>query len=148
MKHRTYIFIDTEDQCLFIILCIIFRRDITERSQTHPACQFKTSKINKDCFLERVFIFIFIAPDKSWLDLQYGANHRIKRPHELEKNMQEPPENIDNDLLNHVHGSMIGMALDDALGARVEFRPHSYMLKNPVTNLMGGGTWGLEKGQV
>lgn len=40
------------------------------------------------------------------------------------------------------------MALGDALGAHVEFRPHTYMKANPVTDLVGGGTWGLQKGQV
>ena len=40
------------------------------------------------------------------------------------------------------------MALGDALGAHVEFRPYQYMIGNPVTDLEGGGTWGLEKGQV
>jgi hypothetical protein len=42
----------------------------------------------------------------------------------------------------------MGMALGDALGAHVEFRPHEYLLSNPVTDLEGGGTWGLKKGQV
>jgi hypothetical protein len=40
------------------------------------------------------------------------------------------------------------MALGDALGAHVEFRPHAYLKAHPVENLQGGGTWGLEKGQV
>jgi hypothetical protein len=43
---------------------------------------------------------------------------------------------------------MIGMALGDALGAHVEFRPHEYMVQNPVSDLKAGGTWGLKKGQV
>jgi ADP-ribosyl-[dinitrogen reductase] hydrolase len=62
--------------------------------------------------------------------------------------MKDPPEKIDRDVLNRIHGSMIGMALGDALGAFVEFRPHKYMVDNPVTTLKGGGTWGLKKGQV
>lgn len=40
------------------------------------------------------------------------------------------------------------MAMGDALGAHVEFRPHDYLLEHPVTDLSSGGTWGLEKGQV
>ncbi len=40
------------------------------------------------------------------------------------------------------------MALGDALGAHVEFRPHEYMVQNPVSDLKAGGTWGLKKGQV
>jgi ADP-ribosylglycohydrolase len=42
----------------------------------------------------------------------------------------------------------MGMALGDALGAHVEFRPREYLLSNPVTDLVGGGTWGLQPGQV
>jgi hypothetical protein len=62
--------------------------------------------------------------------------------------MKDPPGDIDDDILDRIYGSMIGMALGDALGASVEFRPHSYMLENPVTKLEGGGTWGLKSGQV
>ncbi|CAF3578533.1 unnamed protein product [Rotaria sp. Silwood1] len=43
---------------------------------------------------------------------------------------------------------MFGLLLGDALGAHVEFRPHAYLLANPVSDLQSGGTWGLEKGQV
>jgi len=70
------------------------------------------------------------------------------KPDELEKVMNNPPDQINSDILDHIHGSMIGMALGDALGAFVEFRPHAYMVANPVKTLKGGGTWGLKKGQV
>jgi hypothetical protein len=89
--------------------------------------------------------------DKPWLDLQYHDLNRtsIKKPEELEKEMKEPPTDpIDEKILDRIQGSMVGMALGDALGAHVEFRPHQYMLENPVTGLEGGGTWGLKKGQV
>ena len=43
---------------------------------------------------------------------------------------------------------MAGLALGDAVGAHVEFRPRDFMKGNPVKSLKGGGTWGLEKGQV
>lgn len=55
---------------------------------------------------------------------------------------------MDPKILDRVHGSMLGLALGDALGASVEFRPHAYLLDNPVKDLQSGGTWGLEKGQV
>jgi ADP-ribosylglycohydrolase len=56
---------------------------------------------------------------------------------------------INNDqLLDRIQGSMFGMTIGDALGAHVEFRPRSYLEQNPVNDLQGGGTWGLEKGQV
>ncbi|CAF4666192.1 unnamed protein product, partial [Rotaria magnacalcarata] len=44
--------------------------------------------------------------------------------------------------------SLMGLALGDALGAHVEFRPHEYLQANLVKNLEGVGTWGLDKGQV
>ncbi|CAF4939686.1 unnamed protein product, partial [Rotaria sp. Silwood1] len=42
---------------------------------------------------------------------------------------------------------MFGLAIGDALGAHVESRPHSYLVANPVKDLIGGGTWGLQEGQ-
>lgn len=62
--------------------------------------------------------------------------------------MKDPPGSIDEKTLDQIRGSLIGMALGDALGAHVEFRPHDYLLACPVTDLQGGGTWGLKKGQV
>ena len=62
--------------------------------------------------------------------------------------MDEPRGPIDEEILNRIQGSMIGMALGDALGAHVEFRPHDYLVSHPVTDLGEGGTWGLSKGQV
>ncbi|CAF1355991.1 unnamed protein product [Didymodactylos carnosus] len=46
-----------------------------------------------------------------------------------------------------IAGSIIGMAIGDALGAHVEFRPRTYLVEYPVTELKGGGTWGLEEGK-
>jgi ADP-ribosyl-[dinitrogen reductase] hydrolase len=62
--------------------------------------------------------------------------------------MEDPLDNYDKEILNKIQGSMIGMALGDALGAHVEFRPRAYLRQNPVRDLTGGGTWGLNKGQV
>ncbi|CAF3046694.1 unnamed protein product [Rotaria sp. Silwood2] len=42
---------------------------------------------------------------------------------------------------------MLGLAIGDALGASVEFRPNSYLTANPVKDPVGGGTWGLKRGQ-
>ncbi|CAF4698687.1 unnamed protein product, partial [Rotaria magnacalcarata] len=42
---------------------------------------------------------------------------------------------------------MFGLTVGDALGAHVEFRPYSFMVSNPVKDLEGGGTWGLQPGQ-
>ena len=88
--------------------------------------------------------------DKPWLDLQYhgSKNSAIKKPDELEREMEKPPSPVDKDVLNRIQGSMVGMAIGDALGAHVEFRPRQYMIQNPVTDLGSGGTWGLKKGQV
>jgi ADP-ribosylglycohydrolase len=66
----------------------------------------------------------------------------------LEDELKDPPEEVDENILNRVQGSMIGMALGDAVGAPVASRPHQYLMANPVTDLKGGGTWNLKKGQV
>jgi ADP-ribosyl-[dinitrogen reductase] hydrolase len=50
--------------------------------------------------------------------------------------------------VNRIQGSMFGLAIGDALGAHVELKPHDYFEKNPVTDICGGGTWNLKKGQV
>ncbi|CAF1123993.1 unnamed protein product [Adineta steineri] len=88
-----------------------------------------------------------VPADKSWLNPQYHKNDLIKKPAELENDMNEPSDPIDKNILNRVQGSMIGMALGDALGAHVEFRPRQYLVQHPVTKLESGGTWGLSKGQ-
>ncbi|CAF3294651.1 unnamed protein product, partial [Rotaria sp. Silwood2] len=96
--------------------------------------------------------------DKKWLNLQWHETNTntkdedietkpIKKPNELENEMEDPFSEIDQVLLDRIQGSIIGMALGDALGAHVEFRPYSYMKNNPVQDLEGGGTWGLQKGQ-
>ena len=69
-------------------------------------------------------------------------------PHELENEMRHPPVDINKRLLDLIQGSMLGMALGDALGAPVAFKPHSYLQAKPVTDLGYGGTWGLREGQV
>ena len=51
------------------------------------------------------------------------------------------------EVLKRFQGSLVGLAIGDALGASVEFRPHDYMLEHPVNDMCGGGTWGLDKGK-
>ncbi|CAF1124320.1 unnamed protein product [Adineta ricciae] len=87
--------------------------------------------------------------DKSWLNLRFddSSGIAITKPADLEDRMREPDGAIDEDLLKRVQGSMVGMALGDALGASVEFRPREYLENNPVRDLQSGGTWGLAKGQ-
>jgi len=93
--------------------------------------------------------YLFI--DKSWLNLQFHDEEKqyVKKPDEIQIDKKDYPPSIGNNrLLNRIQGSMFGLAIGDALGAHVEFRPHSYLESNPVIELQGGGTWGLEKGQV
>ncbi|CAF4022697.1 unnamed protein product [Rotaria sp. Silwood2] len=87
--------------------------------------------------------------DKIWLECRFKdpEGTTIIKPNECERNLTEPPGSIDGLILNRIKGSMFGLILGDALGAHVEFRPHSYLLANPVRDLECGGTWGLEKGQ-
>ncbi|CAF2449842.1 unnamed protein product [Rotaria sp. Silwood2] len=87
--------------------------------------------------------------DKSWLECRFKDEEgtTIIKPNEYEEYLSDPKGKIDEHILNRIKGSMFGLVLGDALGAHVEFRPHSYLHANPVTDLKGGGTWGLEKGQ-
>ncbi len=91
-----------------------------------------------------------ISIDKKWLDPQYhdGKNSLIKKPGELENDMDEPTGAIDEQVLDRIQGSILGLALGDALGAHVEFRPRQFLVQHPVADLGSGGTWGLSKGQV
>ncbi len=105
----------------------------------------------KKLFIKAIVKFayrkIFLPLDTQWLNIQYNKDGTIIKPEELEKELRYPPE-VDKKILDRIHGSMAGMALGDALGAHVEFRPQAFMEENPVDDLKGGGTWGLEKGQV
>ncbi|CAF1120901.1 unnamed protein product [Rotaria sp. Silwood1] len=87
--------------------------------------------------------------DKIWLECRFKdpEGTTIIKPNECEPYLTEPSGSIDRHILNRIMGSIFGLILGDALGAHVEFRPHTYLLANPVTDLRGGGTWGLEKGQ-
>ena len=69
-------------------------------------------------------------------------------PHELENEMRDPPVDINEGLLDGIQGSMLGMALGEALGAHVESQSYKYLQANPVKDLGSGGTLGLEKGKV
>ena len=73
----------------------------------------------------------------------------IVRPHEIKFEKKDFAPSINNDqLLDRIRGSIVGMATGDALGAHVEFRPRAFLVENPVKELESGGTWGLDKGQV
>ncbi len=48
-------------------------------------------------------------------------------------------------LRDRVLGCLLGLALGDCVGAAVEFKPRGSFA--PVTDLRGGGTWGLQAGQ-
>ncbi|CAF1005426.1 unnamed protein product [Adineta ricciae] len=85
--------------------------------------------------------------EKVWFDLQYDDYKKIKKPGDLIFDMQYAPVTANEDMLDKIQGSMCGMALGDALGAHVEFRSHTYLQENPVSDLRGGGTWGLKEGQ-
>jgi ADP-ribosylglycohydrolase len=58
-----------------------------------------------------------------------------------------PTEAHDTATLNRITGSLVGLAIGDALGASVEFRPQQYLAAHPVREMMAGGTWGLRAGQ-
>ena len=94
--------------------------------------------------------YCIVYLDRRWLDPQYHDKDcaKIKKPDELKSMMLHPPKSINENVLDRILGSLIGLALGDALGAHVEFRPNQYLRENPVMDLQAGGTWGLVKGQV
>ncbi|CAF0972480.1 unnamed protein product [Rotaria sordida] len=57
------------------------------------------------------------------------------------------PLNSTSKELKRVVGSLVGLAVGDALGASVEFRPRQYLVDHPVKDMQSGGTWGLQAGQ-
>ncbi|CAF3707447.1 unnamed protein product [Rotaria sp. Silwood1] len=57
------------------------------------------------------------------------------------------PLNLTSMELKRVVGSLVGLAVGDALGASVEFRPRQYLVDHPVKDMESGGTWGLRAGQ-
>jgi len=87
---------------------------------------------------------------KYWLNCHFHDEEKqqIKKPDEIQDQLPEPTSPLNENIFNRIKGSIFGMAIGDALGAHVEFRPRQYLLENPVSDLQGGGTWGLEKGQV
>lgn len=93
-----------------------------------------------------------ILLDKLWLTCKYHDDEQtsIKKPDELGITNQDFADvsKINPLVVDRIKGSMFGLALGDALGAHVEFRPNSFLAANPVKDLVGGGTWGLQAGQV
>ena len=95
--------------------------------------------------IDRYLIINFTLVDKLWTEWQISPKTKLIK---IENEMDEPIGEVDENVLNRVQGSLIGMALGDTLGAHVEFRPHEYLLFNSVKHLEEGRTRGLDKGQV
>lgn len=102
------------------------------------------------CMNNVQFFFVSVSLDKPWLDKQFhdAEQTSIKKPDELIADIKDPNGRIDERLYDRILGSIFGLILGDALGAHVEFRPRDFLVANPVSDLHGGGTWGLAKGQV
>jgi ADP-ribosylglycohydrolase len=61
--------------------------------------------------------------------------------------LSHSPLNSQSKEQEKIVGSLVGLAIGDALGASVEFRPRQYLVDHPVKDMQGGGTWGLQAGQ-
>ncbi|CAF4304511.1 unnamed protein product, partial [Rotaria sordida] len=67
-------------------------------------------------------------------------------PHNIKLD-KTPSYHEKDEVCDRIIGSLLGLAIGDALGASVEFRPQQYLSANPVRKMEGGGTWGLEAGK-
>ena len=70
----------------------------------------------------------------------YTEINRLRNSELTESDRNDP-------MLSKIQGSLIGLAIGDALGAPVEFRPRTYLEAFPVSDMQAGGTWGLAAGQ-
>ncbi|CAF1379176.1 unnamed protein product [Rotaria sordida] len=80
--------------------------------------------------------------------MNFPSPHARVLPHQIP--LGKPPESRGTEeakQLNCIQGSLLGLAVGDALGASVEFRPHQYLVVHPVKKMQSGGTWGLKAGQ-
>jgi ADP-ribosyl-[dinitrogen reductase] hydrolase len=67
--------------------------------------------------------------------------NQFKQSYSLESEIPDDPK------IKKIKGSLVGLAIGDALGASVEFRPYAYLKAHEVKDMQGGGTWGLQAGQ-
>lgn len=77
-----------------------------------------------------------------------------KQPYELFDSIEDTlvletliKSDLQKQHLSRIQGSLVGLAVGDALGAPVEFKPHAYVEKHPISDMISGGTWGLQAGQ-
>mgnify|MGYP002379135106 FL=1 len=81
------------------------------------------------------------------MDFRFPSARENRLPHRIP--IAWPPQVEFNDSVidDRIDGSLVGLAVGDALGASVEFRPRQYLVEHPVRDMMSGGTWGLQAGQ-
>ncbi|CAF5042643.1 unnamed protein product [Rotaria sp. Silwood1] len=78
--------------------------------------------------------------------LRFPSPHEKIRPDDIE--LIWPSIQLQNsEDLEAIKGSLLGLAIGDALGANVEFRPREYLVTHPVRDMIGGGTWNLPAGK-
>ncbi|CAF2524341.1 unnamed protein product [Rotaria sp. Silwood2] len=70
-----------------------------------------------------------------------------KKPPEQIQCVPPPHQLVDLIKVDRFKGSLLGLAVGDALGASVEFRPRQYLAEHPVKDMQSGGTWSLKAGQ-
>ena len=144
-----HVFIEQRlDKKNLLIISFDFCLGGDERRTNQPLDRFETGLLCgyfSSCRLQRISVCF---SGKLWLDLKFHKNQQIVKLDEIENTIDDPPDSIRPEVLDRIQGSLVGLALGDALGAHVEFRPRDYLVDHPVHDLGEGGTWGLRKGQV
>lgn len=118
------------------------------KEPTRDPSSMRMSFLSTNSFRSIVFIYYHLVRLHLDLSIRNKNEVTVPRPLVIASQLSSPPNIAEKTTFNRVRGSLFGLAIGDALGAHVEFRPRAYMLEHPVNDLEGGGTWGLQKGQV
>ncbi|CAF1489406.1 unnamed protein product [Adineta ricciae] len=104
-----------------------------------PSCRFITTSSIDVISLHKLTSSATSEPsEKVWVHHLFHTDETIKTIIELENEIMDSAENVDKDILDHVHGSLLGLTIGDVVRASVERQRRTFFLQNPVMDLHGG----------